>query len=237
MSSITFPFVIIALSLLTGVPSRAQEIPGSSSSISTGEAPRISSNPGFEQRYPRYTVRSGDSFEISFPFSPEFNQTIIVEPDGYVTFRGTGSVHIAGETVPQLTDTIKQAYSGILRDPTVTVTLREFEKPYFIAGGQVGKPGKYDLRSDLSLVEAINIAGGFTDASKHSQVLLFRRVAGDKVEARVFDVKKMLASHNLEEDPHLMPGDMLVVPQNTISKVRRYLPTSTLGLYGNPMIP
>jgi len=161
---------------------------------------------------------------------------VTIEPDGYVTFRGAGSQHVAGQSLPQLTDTIKKAYSGILHDPAITVTLKDFEKPYFIAAGQVAKPGKYELRSDLSLVEAVSVAGGFTDASKHSQVLLFRRVTDENVEARVFDVKKMLASHNLQEDPHLLPGDMLFVPQNSISKIRRYLPTSSMGLYANPWI-
>jgi len=191
----------------------------------------------FAQRYPRYTLRSGDSFDLSFPFSPEFNQTVVIEPDGYATFRGAGTVHVAGQTIPQITDTIKTAYTGILHDPEVTVALKDFEKPYFIAGGQLAKPGKYELRSDITLVEAINIAGGFTDASKHSQVLLFRRIGPDKVESHVFDVKKMIQSHNLQEDPHLIPGDMVIVPQNAISKIRRYLPTSSLGLYGSPIVP
>jgi len=192
---------------------------------------------GFQERNHRYGLRKGDSFDVDFAFSPEFNQTVVVQPDGYVTLRGAGSLHVEGQTLPQLTDTIKKAYAGILHDPVITVALKDFEKPYFVAAGQVGKPGKYDLRSDTTLVEAVAIAGGFTEASKHSQVLLFRQVSNEMVEARVFDVKKMLASHNLQEDPHLLPGDMLFVPQNSISKIRRYLPTSSLGMYANPMMP
>ncbi len=224
--------------ILVGWPSQAQNIAGGPTTGTAVESREFPKDPdaGFQQRYPRYTLRSGDSFDVNFSFSPEFNQTVIVEPDGYVTFRGAGTLHVAGQTVPQLTDTIKEAYSGILHDPVVTVALKEFDKPYFIAAGEVGKPGKYELRSDLSLVEAINVAGGLTDASKHSQVLLFRRAAGDKVEARLFDVKKMIASRNLQEDPHLLPGDMLLVPQNFISKIRRYLPTSSMGMYASPLI-
>jgi polysaccharide biosynthesis/export protein len=224
--------------ILMCAPSQAQNLMDGASSTAPGHDSREGTkdpDPGFGQRNPRYTLRLGDSFDIAFAFSPEFNQTVTVEPDGYVTFRGARSLHVAGQTLPQLTDTIKEAYSGILHDPAVTVALKDFEKPYFIAAGQVAKPGKYELRSDLTLVEAVNIAGGFTDASKHSQVLLFRRIAGDKVEARVFDVKKMVASHNLQEDPHLLPGDMLLVPQNAISKIRRYLPTSSMGLYATPL--
>jgi len=197
--------------------------------------PATTAKATFQERNSRYCLRKGDSFDVDFAFSPELNQTVVVQPDGYITLRGAGSMRVEGQTVPQLTETIKKAYTNILHDPVVTVALKDFEKPYFVAAGQVGKPGKYELRSDLTLVEAVNIAGGFTEASKHSQVLLFRRISNEMVEARVFDVKKMLASHNLQEDPHLQPGDMLFVPQNSISKIRHYLPTSSMGLYANPV--
>ena len=116
----------------------------------------------------------------------------------------------------------------------ITVNPKDFEKPYVTVGGQVGKPGKFDWRGDLTLTQAIAIAGGFTDASKHSQVLLFRRVSDQWTEARIINVKKMLNSRNLSEDCQLRPGDMIFVSQNTISKIRRYLPASNLSLYSTP---
>jgi polysaccharide export outer membrane protein len=112
--------------------------------------------------------------------------------------------------------------------------LKDFDKPYFLAGGQVGRPGKYELRSRLTIAEAIAIAGGFTDQSKHSQVVLFRRVNDGVVESHVVDLKTMLASRNLSEDLELRSGDMLFVPQNRISKIRRFLPTSTLSTFFTP---
>jgi polysaccharide biosynthesis/export protein len=232
----TFNVLTLAASAMLVCSLLQAQNPPSDVSSSTPKADSPE-RPEFHQRNPRYILRTSDSFDVTFTFSPEFNQTVVVEPDGYVTFRGAGSVHVAGQTLPELTETIKQTYSGILHEPLITISLRDFEKPYFIAAGQVAKPGKYDLRGDLSLTEAVNIAGGFTESSKHSQVLLFRRVGDNKVEAQVFDVKKMLASRNLQEDPHLMPGDMLFVPQNYISKIRKYLPTSSMGLYANPLTP
>jgi polysaccharide export outer membrane protein len=229
---------LVTSAVLVCLPSHAQNIPGGSSSttaMADSSRQLVDSHPEFHERNPRYILRTSDSFDVTFTFSPEFNQTLVIEPDGYVTFRGAGSVHVAGLTIPQLMDTIKKAYAGTLHDPLVSVVLKDYEKPYFIAAGQVAKPGKYDLRSDLSLTEAVHIAGGFTESSKHSQVLLFRRVGDNKVEAQVFDLKKMLASRNLQEDPHLLPGDMLFVPQNSISKIRKYLPTSSMGLYANPL--
>jgi protein involved in polysaccharide export with SLBB domain len=81
------------------------------------------------------------------------------------------------------------------------------------------------------VTEAVAIAGGFTGQAKHSQVVLFRHVSDDTVEAKLLNIKSMLSNRDLREDIHLRPGDMLFVPQNMISKIRRYLPVSSLGMY------
>ena len=73
------------------------------------------------------------------------------------------------------------------------------------------------------MAEAVQIAGGLTQQSKHSQVVLFRRVNDDLVETRLLNLKKMLNQRNLKEDAHLRPGDLVFVPQNTISKIARFL--------------
>ena len=129
---------------------------------------------------------------------------------------------------------MKTAYANILHDPVIAVSLKDFEKPYFIASGEVAKPGKYDLRSDLTVTEAVAIAGGFDEKSKPSQVVLFRPVSGGGFEAKLINVKKLLASRNLSEDIRLQPGDMLYVPQNALSKIRPFLPTSGVSAYLGP---
>jgi protein involved in polysaccharide export with SLBB domain len=84
------------------------------------------------------------------------------------------------------------------------------------------------------MTQAVAIAGGFTDASKHSQVWLFRRVSNDWAETRQVDLKKMLKSGNLAEDAHVRPGDMLYVPKNALSKIKHFIPVTTVGTYLNP---
>lgn len=187
----------------------------------------------FRDRYPRYKIDAGDAFDIAFELSPEFNQTVTVQPDGFITLRAVGDVHVAGQTVPELTQTIRAAYDKILHEPLVSITLKDFQKPYFIADGQVGRPGKYDLRGDTTLTEAIAMAGGFQDSAKHSQVLLFRRVSEQWTSAQVFDVKKMHAKRDLKEDPLLHPGDMVFVPKNRISKIKPFLPSSSVGTFAS----
>jgi polysaccharide export outer membrane protein len=184
----------------------------------------------------RYRVNPSDILELTFALTPEFNQTVIVQPDGYISLRGVGDVSAAGQTLPELTESLKAAYSKILQDPEIAIDPKEFEKPFFTVGGQVGKPGKFDWYGDITLTQAIAIAGGFTEASKHSQVLLFRRVSDQWTEARIINVKKMMSSRNLQEDPELKPGDMLFVPKNALSKIKPFLPTTSVGTFVNPAI-
>jgi len=186
-----------------------------------------------QRRNPRYELSKGDVFDLTFPFTPEFNQTVTVQPDGYITLMNLGDQYVAGKTVPELRELLQTTYASILHNPAINVVLKDFEKPYFIAGGQVGHPGKFDLRDDTTLTEAIAIAGGFTESSKHSQVLLFRRVSHDWVEVTNLDVKKMFQTGNLTEDLHLQPGDMFFVPQNTISKVKKWIPYTAISTGAN----
>jgi polysaccharide export outer membrane protein len=187
----------------------------------------------FQTRNPRYAICAGDTFDVNFELSPEFNQTVTVQPDGFITLKGVGDVHVAGETVPELTQTLRSSYDKILNDPLISVVLKDFEKPYFTASGQFMRPGKYDLRGNVTLTEAIAMAGGFNETAKHSQVLLFRRVNDQWLEAKIFNVKQMMKDGKLGEDPTLRPGDQLFVPKNMLSKIKPFIPNAGVGAYGN----
>ncbi len=214
-------------------PAVEAEGPGAATT-ETGKAESTRSPALTGVRFPLYRLQKDDVVEIDFSFSPEFNQSVTVQPDGYITLKAAQAVHAEGKTIPEFEAAIRGAYNGMLHDPEVSVTLKEFDKPYFIAAGEVTRPGKYELHSENTVSEAIAIAGGFTPRAKHSQVVLFRRVSGDLVESHVLDVKAMLRSRNLAEDMQLQPGDLLWVPQNLVSKLRQFLPASGLSWYLNP---
>ena len=221
-------FAALAL-FASALPTPARGQDASAAAPSGGEP-----NTGLHHRYPRYQLRKGDSFDLDLEFSPEFNQTVVVQPDGYITLKGVGSLHAEGQTIPELTETVKTAYGKILRDPVIAISLKDFEKPYFIATGQVEKPGKYEIRSDLNITEAVALAGGFTEKAKHSQVVLFRPLAQGGYESKLINVKKLLKERNLSEDLLVQPGDLVYVPQNQLSKIRPFLPNSSMGAYLGP---
>src|SRR6266550_3710585 len=173
------------------------------------------------ERHPLYRLAKSDVIVVTFAFAPEFNQTVTVQPDGYITLKDAGHLLVEGSTSVELEQAIQLAYARILHEPQVTVALKDFDRPYFIASGEVTRPGKYELRGSTSLVAAVAIAGGFTQQSKHSQVVLFRRVSADVVESHVIDVRQMLKRHNLDEDMYLQPGDYVFVPRSLISNIMR----------------
>ena len=185
--------------------------------------PSPAAQPQLAQRYPRYQIQREDVLSIAFPLSPELNQTVTVQPDGFVTLQSAGSLHIQGMTVPQGADAIKTAYSGILHDPIVNIDLQDFQKPFFTVTGQVGKPGQYELRSDLTVAEAIAVAGGLAPTAR-MQAFLFHRANAEWYHVEKLNLKGVFNGKKANEDATLHPGDMIFVPENTITKFRKYVP-------------
>jgi polysaccharide export outer membrane protein len=226
---------ILMISLLSAsLPAQTtkQNNAGSPNSPSAGDT----TTAGFQDRYPRYRLVAGDIATISFPFNPELNQTIRVQPDGFVSLPEAPDVRAQGLTVKELQESIKQAYAPIIHDPVFTVTLTQFSSPFIIVGGRVRTPGRYDLHGNLTLLQAIEVAGGFTEESKHSQVWLYHAgLDGSPTQAKPIDVKAMLAKGSTAEDLVLKPGDMIYVPQNNFSKFKNVIvPKPVVGFSYRP---
>src|SRR5262245_46359852 len=102
------------LGLLAMLPVVSQRV-----SAQDGPAPTL------QERYPRYRVHAGDVLDVNFPFTPEFNQTVTVQPDGFINLRGLGDMHVQDKSTPQVVEIVRKAYSKILRDPDVTVELKD----------------------------------------------------------------------------------------------------------------
>ena len=119
-----------------------------------------------------------------------------------------------------------------LQNPEVTVTLKEFVRPFFTVAGEVNHPGRFDLRGRVSAVEGIAVSGGFKESSKRSTVILLRRTGADLAEVKVLDLKRLMSAASIEEDLTLRSGDLLVVPQNAISRLEPFMRIGNTGLYG-----
>ncbi len=200
----------------------------------SGPGPDANGARQLQERNSLYRLEKSDVLELNFTFAPEFNQTITVQPDGYIGLRGAGVVVAAGLTVPELRQRLREEYSAVLRDPQVTVVLKEFEKPYFVVAGEVVRPGRYELRGVTTMAQALAVAGGFTNRARQSQVLLFRRISAEWAEVRQLNAKQIFKARSGTEDVELRSGDMLFVPQSKWSKIRTIMPTASLGMLVRP---
>jgi polysaccharide export outer membrane protein len=202
----------------------------------TGQAPQ-GSGPTLEERHPRYALQREDVLLLTFPLTPELNQTVTVQPDGYINLQSAGSVYAQGLTAPELALAIKKAYTGILHDPVVDVDIQDFQKPSFTVSGQVGKPGQYELRSDITVAEAIAVAGGMTMQTAKTQVFLFHRTSTNWVEVKKVNLSDILRGKHVNEDAMIQPGDMVYVPEKFISSFRKYVPYSVVAASGSYFVP
>jgi len=183
---------------------------------------------------PVYTLHVGDEIALNYRFTPEFNQTVTVQPDGNVVLDVVGTVRVSGLTIEQAHDEIVKLASVQLNKPELSITLTRFEQPYVVVAGEVDKPGKIDLRQNTTALQAILLAGGFKDSAKDTKVILFRRINGDMAEVRPLNLHNVKKHADLERDTELEPGDMLLVTRNKLEHLSRFMKASNLGVYFNP---
>lgn len=184
---------------------------------------------------PVYTLHPGDVMTLSYRYTPEFDQTATVQPDGEVNLNIVGAVKVEGLSVDQARQRIVDMASARLNHPELTITLEEFVQPYFVVAGEVDHPGKFDFRENTTALQAVMLAGGFKDSAHDTQVILFRRINADEAEVRKLDLHKITKHADLERDAELEPGDMLLVTRNKMEHLSRIMKASNLGVYFNPI--
>jgi len=185
----------------------------------------------------RYTLHPGDVLDIQYRYTPEFNQTVTVQPDGYISLAMGGDLKVGGRTLQQLRALILGKARTRLESPELTVVLKEFQKPYIVVAGEVNQPGKIELREKLTAIQAVLLAGGMKETAKTSQILVFRKLNGDTAEVKLLNLKTLKRTSDLENDMTLQAGDMIMVPRNRISKIERYIRYASVAAFFTPLLP
>jgi polysaccharide export outer membrane protein len=183
---------------------------------------------------PIYTLQIGDVITLDYRLTPEFNQTVTVQPDGCVNLEVVGNVKVAGLTLDQVHDEIVKVASNDLNHPELSVTLKEFQQPYVVVAGEVARPGKIEIRENTTALQAVMLAGGFTSSARDTQVILFRHINADTAEVRRLNLHDIKKDSQLERDIDLEPGDMLLVTRNKLENLSHFMKAANLGVYFNP---
>ena len=182
-----------------------------------------------------YRLEIGDTIEVLYRNSPEFNQTVNVQPDGSVALQLVGTIPVKGLSLVDAQSRITREAGKRLNEPEVSLALKDFDKPHFTVMGEVTNPGRYELRGSLSAIDGLAMAGGFKTTARHTQILLIHQVNNVIGETQLIDYKALeKPQHSGKELIALRPGDLLIVPQSKLSKVERYVKMANTGVYYNP---
>lgn len=183
----------------------------------------------------RYRLVPGDVLEIVYRYTPEFNQTVTIHPDGHVVLEIVGDIKLSGMDLEEARKTLIEKASVRLKDPEITVLLKEFQKPYFVVSGEVTQPGRFEMRENVTALQAVMTAGGFKDTAKMSQILVFRKINAEFAEVKLLNLKTVRKTSDLENDLALESGDIVLVPRNTFSKVEKFVRLASLFNFLNPL--
>ncbi|HLI77025.1 MAG TPA: polysaccharide biosynthesis/export family protein, partial [Acidobacteriaceae bacterium] len=129
-----------------------------------------------------YLIQPGDTIDVTFRYTPEFNDAAVIGPDGRTTLKAAGTLQAAGLTVKELEASIADASKLKLVNPEVAVTLKDFDRPHVFVAGEVNAPGRQELRRPTTALQAILMCGGPKEDAAMGRVLLFRRIDADTAE-------------------------------------------------------
>ena len=164
-------------------------------------------------------LRPGDEIDVKFRYWPDLDETQIIRPDGMISLQLVQDVPAAGMSPGELRDKLVALYAARIKDPEIAVIVRNLASQNVYVAGQVRAPGLVPMEGELTALEAVMAAGGFTGAPRNAMVL--RRV-GDTRQARAVNLKQPL--HQAEStDFHLEPNDIVYVPRTPIENVNEWV--------------
>ena len=181
-----------------------------------------------------YILRPGDTVDVTFRFTPEFNDEVVIGPDGRAVLKSVGDTRLAGYTLPEVQRSVLIAAKERLVDPEVTVSLKDFERPHVVVAGEVQTPGKFELRRPTTALEAILLAGGPKEDSAMGRVIVFRRVNNETAEVHRLNLDHYKNKTAVKGDLVLQPDDLILVQHDTLESIGRYIKLANIGFYLNP---
>jgi protein involved in polysaccharide export with SLBB domain len=162
-----------------------------------------------------YIILPSDILEVTVFQEPDLKSTLRVSNEGTVVFPLIGVVPVGGLTPQNAAQTLRDRLAkGFLINPQVSVTVMEFSKRRFTVLGEVQKPGSYDMpaQQEVTVLQAIGMAGGYTRIANPGKVTLMRKLEGNP-KTFALDAKQM-ARGNAESAFIVQPGDVITVAES-----------------------
>ena len=143
-------------------------------------------------------------------------KAVVVRPDGMISMPLIGEISAGGLTANQLASQIASRLKEFKERPAVTVSVKEVNSYYVYVLGEVGKPGKYQLKSHATVLQAVAVANGFTVYAAKNKMKVLRQMLGEDGKTREIRIPAryddLVSGSGEIGDFVLKTGDVIVVP-------------------------
>ena len=209
--------VLIAQAMGCSEVTLAQQGSGSRRPSKNGEAAMVHNQGGNEgqpaaaTQDPSYIIGPDDMLNIDVWKEPEISRAVPVRPDGRISLPLLNDVRAAGLTPSQLGTEIKEKLRKYLTDPQVTVIVTQTRRSLIYILGEVKRTGSFELLPNMTVLQALSTAGGFSDFADPKKIYVLRSESGKQVKFP-FNYMEVIRGRKPEQNIQLKPGDTIVVP-------------------------
>lgn len=210
------------------IPVSTVSEPIPASEVAAVSAATAVSTPGSEG----YRVGPLDVLDVTVFKVEDLTKVVQVSESGNFTFPLVGEVRASGRTVSEIEKDLATKLGGnYLRNPQVTVLVKEYNSHRITVDGAVNKPGVFPMQGPMTLLQSVAMAGGMQEVADGT-ILVFRRVEGKTAVAKfsVADLRSQKAS-----DPDLVAGDIVTVPTSDLKVGMKYI-LQTVPLFNSFML-
>jgi polysaccharide export outer membrane protein len=158
-----------------------------------------------------YVLEPGDIIGISVWREPDLQDTVLVRPDGGISFPLAGEMDAEGKTIAEVSQDLTQRLEEFIPDPVVTVSLQQMEGNRVYVTGRVNQPGAFVLTRPVDVMQALSMAGGLSPFADKDAIKVLRRSGGRQI-AIPFNYKAVQKGEGLRQNILLQAGDTLIVP-------------------------
>jgi polysaccharide biosynthesis/export protein len=207
--------LILSASLALGVSSGwCAQVPPVASPNTAPAAPRTTEAPSSENSS-NYIIGPGDTLDVFVWQNPDLSRTVPVRPDGKISTPLVENMVAVGKTPSQLARDMEKVLGVYVRSPKVNIIVSKAlgELTEVKVVGQVAKPAAVPYREGMTVIDVILDCGGLTQFAAGNRARIVRIQNGKTEEIRV-KLQNLMQKGDMSQNVHLMPGDVVVVPQS-----------------------
>ena len=166
---------------------------------------------GTQTQTHKYLIGPGDVLEILVWKEPDISRIVRVRPDGKISLPLADDIQASESTLLQVKKRITDALSAYVDHPSVYVMLQENRSKRFYVVGKVNAPGEYLLEKDITVLQAIAMAKGFSEWANKDDVIILRK--GPLGQFRIeFDYNRVVSGKEIKQNISLNPDDLIIIP-------------------------